>query len=133
MIIIGGRNADNIDAIPIKGFDIETVTYGEESSRPIRARLEEGQLKNRLKGVPFRLHAALTLDNWIILHGGKVFNKMRNAEIGKELIAYNSSTSRWYSINIDNQDKLELLRYGHQLGMCFFHVKYSRFLIIKRC
>ena len=76
-------------------------------------------MKNRLKGVPFRLHAALTLDKWIILHGGKVFNKMRNAEIGKELIAYNSSTSRWYSINIDNQDKVELLRYGHQLGMCF--------------
>lgn len=45
---------------------------------------------------------------------------MRGDVLGRELVVYNSSTSRWYTIPIEstkNAEKLDLLRYGHQLGL----------------
>ena len=45
---------------------------------------------------------------------------MRGDVLGRELVVYNSSTSRWYTIPIEsteNSEKLDLLRYGHQLGL----------------
>ena len=42
---------------------------------------------------------------------------MRHDVIGTELVLYNSTTSRWYTVKIENKEKLDLLRYGHQLGM----------------
>ena len=71
----------------------------------------------KLPNLIFRLHAITTIDNWLIIHGGKVFNKMRHDVIGSELVLYNSTTSRWYTVKIENKQKLDLLRYGHQLGM----------------
>ena len=54
VIIVGGRNADNIDAIPIKGFDISKVDFGDVEDYKLTKTLENEQLKNRLKQVPFR-------------------------------------------------------------------------------
>ena len=82
VIIVGGRNAENIDALPIKGFDVDDVTFDHNNPSMIAEALSTGRLKNRLKQVPFRLHAAVTLGPWVILHGGKgliyFFLKFRN-------------------------------------------------------
>jgi len=118
VIIVGGRKAENIDALSIKGFDVVDVAFDEhdQTTGSLVDKLETGRLKNRLKQVPFRLHAAVALGSWVILHGGRVFNKMRGDVIGSELVVYNSSTSRWYTVPIESNEKLDLLRYGHQLA-----------------
>ena len=73
----------------------------------------------------FRLHACLTISNWVILHGGRVFNKMRNDVIGECIYLYDSLTSRWYELPIilsnQNQEqekiqKPDLKRFGHVLA-----------------
>ena len=79
----------------------------------------------------FRLHACLTISNWVILHGGRVFNKMRNDVIGESLYLYDSLTSRWYELPIiltkseepanqnTEQEKIQkpdLKRFGHVLA-----------------
>ena len=97
VLVMGGRKCETIDSIPLKSFTkIDLPDYDEEQLNLMNS------LRFKLTAVKpsFRLHASLVINNWVILHGGRVFNKMRNDVLGTELIIYDSSSSRWYSVKI---------------------------------
>lgn len=114
VLVMGGRKCETIDSIPLKSFTkIDLPDYDEEQLNLMNS------LRFKLTAVKpsFRLHASLVINNWVILHGGRVFNKMRNDVLGTELIIYDSSSSRWYSVKIKSSDKkIHLKRFGHSLS-----------------
>jgi len=115
VIVIGGRNADTIDSIPLKSYSPIQLPEFDSSQNKI---LSEVGLKLQPIKSAFRLHAVVVVNNFILLHGGRVFNRMRNDVIGdKEISIYDSSSSRWFSAKINAcSQKLCLKRFGHSLS-----------------
>ena len=69
---------------------------------PSELRYTEVDLKLQPIKSAFRMHAVVVVNNFILLHGGRVFNRMRNDVIGdKEISIYDSSSSRWFSAKIN--------------------------------
>ena len=97
MLIIGGRNQDNIDSIPLKSFDCIQLPQFDSTQFDV---LNSSRFKLHPVKTTFRLHASVTIGNWVILHGGRVFNKMRDDALGTELFLYDSSCSRWYAAKV---------------------------------
>ena len=99
--MIGGRNADTIDSIPLKSYSPIQLPEFDSSQNKI---LSEVGLKLQPIKSAFRLHAVVVVNNFILLHGGRVFNRMRNDVIGdKEISIYDSSSSRWFSAKINGE------------------------------
>merc|ERR1712176_874451 len=92
--------------------EVEIPSYDEKQFEVMnKARLRMAPVKTA-----FRLHAAVTVNNWAILHGGRVFNRMRDDVLGNELYIYNSSVSRWYQAKINNPSKFVVKRFGHTIS-----------------
>jgi len=113
VLVIGGRNAEHIDSIPLKCYpDVVLPEFDlaqDETMSSTRFKLNPAK-------TAFRLHACCVVNNWVILHGGRVFNKMRDDVIGEQIIIYDSACSRWFSANIKAAHKLDLKRFGHSLS-----------------
>lgn len=111
--MIGGRNEETIDSMPLASFsNVQTPSYD------VRQKEILDSVKMKLNSIKpaFRIHACVTVDNWIILHGGLVFNKIRDNVLGDSLIIYDSNTSRWYTIKISTEKSCILKRFGHSLA-----------------
>lgn len=131
VLIIGGRNSTTMDSIPLKTFT-EPIKCPDYESDFLH-KLNSTRFKSKAVNTAFRLQACLTISNWVILHGGRVFNKMRNDVIGESLYLYDSLTSRWYEIPIilsksaeqhqvnqnkepEQKQKPDLKRFGHMVA-----------------
>ncbi|CBY18870.1 unnamed protein product [Oikopleura dioica] len=113
LLMIGGRNEETIDSMPLASFsNVQTPNYD------VRQKEILYSVKMKLNSIKpaFRIHACVTVDNWIILHGGLVFNKIRDNVLGDSLIIYDSNTSRWYTIKISAGKSCILKRFGHSLA-----------------
>ena len=126
LLMIGGRNEETIDSMPLSSFsNVKTPEFDAKQKEILNS------VKMKLNSIKpaFRIHASLSgkpitfdkvlnrsVDNWIILHGGLVFNKIRDNVLGDSLILYDSSSSRWHTIKINGDKNCLLKRFGHTLA-----------------
>ena len=125
--MIGGRNEETIDSMPLSSFtNVKTPEFDAKQ----KAILDSVKMKLNSIKPAFRIHASLSgtkllsftkymnrsVDNWIVLHGGLVFNKIRDNVLGDSLILYDSSSSRWHTIKISGDNNCLLKRFGHTLA-----------------